>query len=373
MVERALRDVARLAHSRGGIRKGKNMLDNDNQDSTVERGPVKGKVGGPLISVLVPVYNTEPYLERCVDSILAQTYRNFELVIVDDCSPDGAGALADRLAEGDGRIAVFHHARNTGLSGARNTGLEHSRGEFVTFVDSDDWVEPDYLEYLHGVMEATDAGIGISRHHFTSRYRQQVEDDEIASISPEDFLCGIFYNRINIAVWNKMYRRSVISDKRFILESKTGEGMQFNSRVAPKASRVGVGLRRVYTYNVDNEGSATKKPNVDKQAFGAIETMNAIKGDLSGRSRRLDDAIEYQYFATALYALTHLVRAGAEGEHPEFFDGLKRYVRKTAPKTLRMETTAKQKIKSLIAWFSPMIVVKLGIWWRYRMNVRAHE
>ena len=104
-------------------------------------------------------------------------------------------------------------------------------------------------------------------------------------------LCDLLYNRIHVGVWNRMYKKSLIGNSRFRLDSLTGEGMQFNTQVVPKASKVGMGLRRVYTYNVDNETSATKKPNVRKQAYGAVATMDMIREGLKPRSRRLDDAV----------------------------------------------------------------------------------
>ena len=158
-------------------------------------------------------------------------------------------------------------------------------------------------------------------------------------------LCDLLYNRIHVGVWNRMYKKSLIGNSRFRLDSLTGEGMQFNTQVVPKASKVGMGLRRVYTYNVDNETSATKKPNVRKQAYGAVATMDMIREGLKPRSKRLDDAVEYQYFTTALYALTHLIRAKAVSENRDFYKKLVRYTRSTALKTLSMETSTTQKIK----------------------------
>lgn len=325
-------------------------------------------VGRPLISVLVAVYNTEPYLERCVESLLCQTYPNFEIIVVDDCSTDGAGELADKLARGDGRVSVIHHERNEGLSAARNTGIEHARGDLITFIDSDDWVEPDYLAYLFHVMEVTGADIALSRNFFTSHFRKQVPRDEIRAITAEDMLCDIFYNRIHEGVWNRLYRRSIIGEKRFRLDAKTGEGMQFNSQVVPRASKIGIGLKRIYTYNVDNNDSATKKPNVEKQAIGSVATMNIIKSELAGRSVRLDEAIEYQYFTTALYAMSHLIRAHAVGEYRDFYRFLKRYTRAAAGKTFRMEVTWRQRLKSALVLLSPTLETKASIVWRYGLG-----
>ena len=98
----------------------------------------------PLFSIIVPVYKTEAFLRQCVDSILNQTYSDFQVVLVDDGSPDGCGAMCDGYAREDARIKVIHK-KNGGLSDARNAGIDIARGEYIGFVDSDDWIEPDYL------------------------------------------------------------------------------------------------------------------------------------------------------------------------------------------------------------------------------------
>ena len=95
----------------------------------------------PKISVIVPVYNTEKYLHRCVDSILAQTFTDFELLLVNDGSPDKSGEICDEYAQKDTRVRVFHK-ENGGVSSARNLGLENAQGKWITYVDGDDWIEP---------------------------------------------------------------------------------------------------------------------------------------------------------------------------------------------------------------------------------------
>lgn len=104
----------------------------------------------PLISVIVPVYNVSPYLGRCIESITGQTYRNTEIILIDDGSTDGSGDICDRYAAEDGRITVIH-TENRGVSAARNAGIEIARGEWCAFIDSDDAIAADYLEYLYGM------------------------------------------------------------------------------------------------------------------------------------------------------------------------------------------------------------------------------
>ena len=99
------------------------------------------------ISVIIPVYNVEPYLRKCLDSVINQTYRNLEIIIVDDGSPDNCGAICDEYAARDDRVIVIHK-KNGGVSAARNDGIRIASGKWITFVDPDDWCEPDYYEML---------------------------------------------------------------------------------------------------------------------------------------------------------------------------------------------------------------------------------
>ena len=113
----------------------------------------------PEISVIVPVYKVEEYLPQCIDSILAQTFTNFELLLVDDGSPDRCGEICEEYAGKDTRIRVFHQ-QNSGVSAARNIGLQHAKGTYIVFVDSDDWVSTDYL--LHFLQKTQPELIWIS-------------------------------------------------------------------------------------------------------------------------------------------------------------------------------------------------------------------
>lgn len=108
-----------------------------------------------LLSVIVPVYKVEPYLHRCVDSIRNQTYKNLQIILVDDGSPDNCGKICDEYAELEARIIVVHQ-KNRGLSGARNTGLRYAKGDYVAFVDSDDWIDSSMYETLVDMIEKND-------------------------------------------------------------------------------------------------------------------------------------------------------------------------------------------------------------------------
>ena len=123
----------------------------------------------PLISVVVPVYKTEAYLRQCVDSLLIQTYSHLEIILVDDGSPDGSGAVCDQYARRDARICVIHQ-KNGGVSAARNAGVQVATGQYIAFVDSDDWVEPDYVKNTIPSSRAVCSRCGCRNQRFTNRY-----------------------------------------------------------------------------------------------------------------------------------------------------------------------------------------------------------
>lgn len=118
----------------------------------------------PQISIIIPVYNVEKYLRQCVDSVLVQTYADFELILVDDCSTDSSSAICDEYAATDSRVRVIHFANNSGVSAARNAGIDESKGKWITFIDSDDWVETTYIENF--LIESDDSDLVIQGIEF---------------------------------------------------------------------------------------------------------------------------------------------------------------------------------------------------------------
>ena len=170
-----------------------------------------------LVSIVVPVYKVEPFLRRCVDSILGQTLADFTLVLVDDGSPDSCGQICDEYAVKDNRIHVIHQ-ENGGLSAARNTGIdwvfENNESEWITFVDSDDWIHPKYLEVLYGAAVQTGADLVIGGYEITSGKTLEVNED----IQPTLFKTEEYYvyNIVNATVaWGKIYRLDCFKDLRY--------------------------------------------------------------------------------------------------------------------------------------------------------------
>lgn len=165
-----------------------------------------------LLSVIVPVYKVEPYLHRCIDSIRNQTYKNLQIILVDDGSPDNCGKICDEYAELDARIIAVHQ-KNRGLSGARNTGLQHAKGEYVAFVDSDDWIAPTMYETLVRMIEKNDLDIarcGIIETDGNDGERVLSWGGTLGIITGQRVFRLYFTEFLVKSVCNAVYRRSIV-------------------------------------------------------------------------------------------------------------------------------------------------------------------
>lgn len=202
----------------------------------------------PLISVIVPVYKVEAYLDRCIRSIVGQTYRNLEILLVDDGSPDRSGAMCDAWAEKDGRIRVIHQ-ENAGAGAARNAGLDVAVGELIAFVDSDDYIAPDCYWYLYallkkgadvaecGYVETSDDGAVFGEETGEARFYTTLEA----------MRCHIRDTAFRQLIWNKLYRRETIGDVRFPAGTKIDDEF-FTYRVLANAKRLVRSDKQVYAY-----------------------------------------------------------------------------------------------------------------------------
>ena len=166
----------------------------------------------PLISVIVPVYKVEPYLRRCVDSILSQTYTHLEIFLVDDGSPDNCGKICDEYAQKDNRIKVIHK-KNGGLSDARNVAIDVAKGEYITFVDSDDFIACDYVETLYNLVEKYQCKVGVAWLRIFHEGCEAGINQPPYIEKVFDRIEGIekmFYQELfDTAAWGKIYHRSL--------------------------------------------------------------------------------------------------------------------------------------------------------------------
>lgn len=207
------------------------------------------------LSIIVPVYKVEAYLERCINSILAQTYKNFEVILVDDGSPDKSGELCDRFAELDSRIKVIHK-KNGGLSSARNQGIRAAEGKYIGFVDSDDWITNDMFEYLINLIKKYEADIASVSYILANEYTL-INDKEIKvnvynrNEALKYYMKEGMSNRIaDYPVWIKVYKKELFDDIEFP-EGQLYEDIATNFKLIQKTNRYVKSNKVCYFYYQD--------------------------------------------------------------------------------------------------------------------------
>ena len=216
----------------------------------------------PLISVIVPVYRVEEYLERCVKSILSQTYENLEVILVDDGSPDQCPAICDACAEKDARVKVIHQ-ENKGLSGARNAGIDAASGEYLAFVDSDDYVSPHFIEELYQLLQDTGCAIGQCRFSYVKGDGLVEEGDSAFCIYRGESLMEQLYGPEEkatcfVVAWNKLYRAELFKETGIRYpEGRIHEDEATTYRLFHEAKKLAFLDRALYGYYTENGGSIT--------------------------------------------------------------------------------------------------------------------
>lgn len=211
-----------------------------------------------LISIIVAVYNIEEYLPRCVDSILAQSYRRLEIILVDDGSSDKSGELCDTYAGKDSRIKVIHK-KNGGLSDARNAGMDLAQGEYIGFVDGDDWIDADMYRAMYEACEQNEAQAAVCRYKQITRngiIDASTGNSVLLSKTEalEIYVCGDERYLIYNSVWSKLFARELVRDMRFPV-GKNSEDIMFTTKAFCHMERCVYLDTAYYNYVLDREGS----------------------------------------------------------------------------------------------------------------------
>lgn len=213
---------------------------------------------GPLITIIVPIYNVAVYMDRCVDSILTQTYRNLEVILVDDGSTDGSAAMCDQWAQRDSRIKVIHQS-NGGLSQARNTALDAMTGQYVTMVDGDDYIAPHFVETMLGLAGNTGADVVSSGWTLfdDGTSPKPSSDAHITTFTPAQAIDEVFYQHtLTNSACSKLYAASLWHDLRFPA-GMLYEDLAVIYSLLSLASKVVHTSEHLYMYRQRQEGSIT--------------------------------------------------------------------------------------------------------------------
>lgn len=221
----------------------------------------------PLVTVIVPVYKVEPYLRRCLDSIVNQTYKNLEIILIDDGSPDNCGVICDEYAENDKRIKVIHK-ENGGLSSARNVGLDVFKGEYVSFIDSDDVVSLDMIEYLYDLLSDNNAEISVCLHEIVRDNHRWISFKNVnnQTVTPKECIKKLLYNDgVDTSAWAKLYKASLFNNVRYP-QGKLFEDIATTYKLFFNANRIALGNEAKYSYILRNSsivGSSFNEKKLD--------------------------------------------------------------------------------------------------------------
>lgn len=295
-----------------------------------ESRKVKVQDRGRMVSVIIPVYNTEKYLERCVHSVICQTYQNLEIILVNDGSDDNSGVLCDKLAESDQRIKAVHK-ENGGLSSARNTGLQNASGNFITFLDADDWIEPDTYEYMLGIMDKYHADIADIECQYAYSNNDPVKTnvEKIKVYRGKDVLWDYFERGLRLqnsapySVCRKMYKHGLIETVRFP-EGKNSEDLMFNYEVLKRADSI-VESNAVKYHYFQNESGISIGP-LKKSDLGLLDICETIcKKEQRNTYKNTYDLTKVK-LARSYFSL--LARLATAGYRKEDFPDIKPLARK---------------------------------------------
>ena len=265
-----------------------------------------------LISVIIPIYKVEKYLNRCVESIVNQTYENLEIILVDDGSPDSCPKMCDEWAKKDKRIKVVHK-ENGGVSSARNAGLDIAKGDYISFVDGDDWIENDFVKFLYDLIKQDD--YDVSRcgafvvHEGNEEKMENMGDGKVKVLSRDaqviDLASGKYLSGVT---WNKLYKRSVIGDVRYCEYQGASEDLMFNYRVFSSGIRTVFNDIPKYYYCV-RESSAVNGTFCDG-AMSSVRVTQYILNSEKGNNSTRDYCIK-SYFDSLIIVLHGVIKSGS--------------------------------------------------------------
>lgn len=318
-----------------------------------------------LISVIVAIYKVEQWLPRCIDSILAQTHRNIELILVDDGSPDNCGKLCDEYAKKDARIRVIHK-ENGGQSTARNAALDIAQGDYIGFIDGDDWIEPTMYEVLLYHLRAFSVEIvqcgcyiwrdGVMRKDVDSRKQVCLTSDEAL-----DSLAASSYHEINTSVCCKLFSREVIGSTRFS-PLRAYEDDEFVFRTVGKANSILCIPSWQYNYNQRENSTMTAKFSLNRIALVTIQER--ICDYIKERRPQLFNKLQKALCSKQFYILHCLLAAprleGSKDEANRIYANIMTSYREY----MNNPVMGNNKLMLLLLKYTPAVV------WRNILNIK---
>lgn len=260
-----------------------------------------------LISVIVPIYKVEQYLRKCIDSILNQTYKKLEIILVDDGSPDSCGKICDEYANIDERIKVIHK-KNGGLSDARNVGIDMANGEYIVFIDSDDYIEMDYIEYLFNLLKNNNCKMSICSHYVETIENKRIDYGKKYSttvMNTEECMRRMLCDEgFSVSAWAKMYKKELFANVKYPI-NKLCEDNGTTYKLIRQCEKIAYGNLSKYIYVKRENSIMTGKFNLKKMDL--VELTDNMANELEMDFSSIINAIHRRMIYARLSVLRQAV------------------------------------------------------------------
>jgi len=312
-----------------------------------------------MVSIIIPVYNVEKYLDDCLKSIINQTYKNLEIILIDDGSTDSCAEICDKWKNQDSRIEVIHK-QNGGLSSARNSGLDISQGKYIMFVDSDDIIAKDMVETLRNPLES-DPEIDLSVCGIETfidgdiSHQRSLMRIAKGKYSNNEYMSLILSKKVDNAAWNKMYRSEMLANLRFI-EGIINEDFPFISELLSKCKKIEYLSEPLYFYRL-RKNSITRG-GINKKCWDYVSNAINFKTYLAKKFDDLDKEIVNSYiYAEMIGQLSTIIKYNGENEFKSEYSESKSYVKSNMQAIIASKNlNIKSKIKAVISIYWPSLL-----------------
>ena len=314
-----------------------------------------------LVTIIVPIYNVEKYLEQCVDSIINQTYKNVEIILIDDGSTDSSGKICDHYGDANKNIKVIHK-KNSGVSSARNVGIDNAKGSFICFVDSDDYLDKNFVSYMMSLYMSTGADFCLSKKCYSTQRDLESDrnSDNVEILDSTGATSLLLSQEVFVGCWNKIFKSDFLRNNniKFCEDLYYGEGLKFIINAAQAASKIGVGTKCVYYYRINNMDSATKKFNLKKYNNGE-KSLDKIKSELTKSNDSVEHQLNIHYCFFYFNALFDIVKNRKQEEFKSEYTMYRGKFKQYAHIVLKYsDLKLKQKLKILLMLRLPNLLVR---------------
>lgn len=310
----------------------------------------------PLISIIVPVYNVEKYIDCCISSIINQTYTNFELILIDDGSPDNCPSICDNWEKKDNRIKVLHK-KNGGLSDARNYGVKYAKGEYITFIDSDDYVNSKYLEKLYNIIKTCNADIACAKHKYFSENDNLINQDILTDntiVSDYKESCKELFTtqKISTMAWGKLYAKNIVD----LFEFPIGKNHEDTATICKYLyssskfkNRIAISQDKIYYYRQTNSSITSTKSikNLSDSLWAYVERARFFR---KVNEKELEKMAWNAAVSCAIYQFIDC--SDIKGWHSKWFKYILIYI-------FEAKVGVYLKLKSVMAFFIPKVYKSL--------------